>query len=268
MPLTMRSGLRNAVARCGVAAGAAVAVCGWWWAIAFRRYGFDLLAERRADAIRESLGVAWACGRTYGLSMLETAIGRYPRFYGKTWLKGTLTSGVGEFGALTISLPDLVYVIVAVTTCVAGVGLIVASVRHRGDESHRFGYLKLLTFSLLPLELLLSLYRSWAFDFQAQGRYLFPALISLFAMLGAGLTSPIVNERARRVAGLGASILFAMIAMYSFAVILLDGYRLSLIEFVVASPITGGSWIAAALLVLVAIAAYWVSAPREPSVTP
>jgi hypothetical protein len=51
-------------------------------------------------------------------------------------------------------------------------------------------------------------------------------------------------------------------------VILLDGYRLSLIEFVVASPITGGSWIAAALLVLVAIAAYWVSAPREPSVTP
>jgi hypothetical protein len=118
------------------------------------------------------------------------------------------------------------------------------------------------------LELLLSLYRSWAFDFQAQGRYLFPALISLFAMLGAGLTSPIVNERARRVAGLGASILFAMIAMYSFAVILLDGYRLSLIEFVVASPITGGSWIAAALLVLVAIAAYWVSAPREPSVTP
>lgn len=265
MPLTMRNGLTRGVARCAAAVGSALAVAGWWWAIAFQRYGLDLLAERRADAIRKSLGVAWACGQTYGMSMLETAIGRYPRFYAKTWLHGTLTSAIGEFGALAIPLPTSVYLTVAVMTTLALVGACVFAWRHRSNESRRMRLLQLLVLALVPLELGLSLYRSWSFDFQAQGRYLFPALFPYFALLGIGLIGWMRRESGRQAVGLVASLLAAFIGLHAFSVTLLDAYRQSLVELVIASPTVGGLWVASAGIVIVAIVAYWVRRDAAPS---
>jgi hypothetical protein len=259
MLLTLRGGFNRGFGRCAAAAGSAVAVSGWWWAIAFQRYGLDLMAEGRADAIRRSLGVAWACGRTYGLSMLETAIGRYPRFYAKTWLHGTLTSGIGEFGKLTIPLPGQVYLIVGALTLLAFAGACVWAWRNRSSESASMRLLQLLVLLLLPLELGLSLYRSWAFDFQAQGRYLFPALFPYFALLGVGLVGSIRRERVRRAAGLAASLVIAGIGLHAFAVTLLEAYRLSLVEFVASSRIAGGVWVVCATAAVVALVLYWVT---------
>lgn len=259
MALTLREGFRTSVLRCAAAAAAAVAVSGWWWMIAWQRYGFDLLAEGRANSVRESLGVAWAAGRTYGMSMLETAIGRYPRFYAKTWLEGTLTSGIGEFGALTIGLPAGVYLLVGALTAAALAGTAWSAANGNGGDDRRFVLLKLLVYALLPLELLLSLYRSWAFDFQAQGRYLFPALISLLALYGAGLGGSSRRGRSWRLRGLITSLTFAGIGVYAFAVTLLEGYRSSLVEFVSERSLHGWLWVCATLFVTGAIAAYWIS---------
>jgi len=265
MLLTLRDGFARRVARCAAAAGAAVAVAGWWWMIAIQRYGLDLMAEGRADAIRRSLGVAWACGRTYGLSMLETAIGRYPRFYAKSWLHGTLTSGIGEFGKLTIPLPDPVYLVGGVATPLAVLRTGFVLWRNRAREAVSVTLLQLLVLGLLPLELALSLYRSWAFDFQAQGRYLFPALFTYFALLGVGLVGSIRLDGARRATGLAASLLIAGIGLHAFAVTLLEAYRQSLVELVLASPGVGVPWVACAGFVVVALVVYWVARDPESS---
>ncbi len=255
--MTMRGGWRSFASRFTAAALAAAVVAGWWYAIAFLRYGADLLAQRRADEILERLGVSWASGRSYGMSLYETAVAPFPR-YGESWLEGTLTSAVGRFGELTIPLPDLVYTIVAGLSIVALAGTVVVIGKERRLESRGITGLRIMVFALIPLEVGLALYRSWAFDFQAQGRYLFPVLLAYFALLGVGLAGLNFQSLARRTVGLGSSLVFVLIGSHSFAVTLLDAYRLSLAELVLERPLLGGGWIAAVTGVVLTIVVYWV----------
>ena len=62
----------------------------------------------------------------------------------------------------------------------------------------------------------------------------------------------------RRATGLVASLFFAVLAFYSFAVVLLDAYRLSLVELLITRPLVGGMWTAAASVVTITIVVYWL----------
>ncbi len=97
------------------------------------------------------------------------------------WFEKSFRSGVGVFGYFTISAPDVYYDMVRWT----GVGLLIfvfGSIFIRGGLIN-----STLAFSVLVVFVVLvaaSLHRSWTWDFQPQGRYLFP-IVPMFGILYA-----------------------------------------------------------------------------------
>jgi len=238
-----------------ITAGTAIAISGWWYAIAYSRYGWDLFASGRAEELRRQIGVEWSSGRFYGMSLLETAFGDFPRF-GETWIGGTLRSSMGVFGPLTIGLPDWAYRIGAGLTVVAAVGLVVAVAR---SVKLRKGLDLVFVVSLLlvPALLALSLLRSWSFDYQAQGRYLFPAMLPYTAFLAIGLLGPF-GRRARGVAGFAIMLLMFWIEADAFVVRLLGAYRRTFADFFVSDGCLASLWAGTMVVAVGASTLYWV----------
>lgn len=105
------------------------------------------------------------------------------------WLETTLKSFVGVFGYMNIVMPNyyyLVYFVIYVLGLILGVVYLLKS--HRTKE--------LFTISLcIILTVFLSIYRSYTYDYQAQGRYILPALpmVALLTTLGYEYLQSIVN---------------------------------------------------------------------------
>ncbi len=113
--------------------------------------------------------------------------------YDWRWFEALLKSFYGMFGYFTVILPDWIY-IVALVILLLNIGITV------GVVWSKWSVLNLVTRALFvsaPFSILLniaaSIYSSWTYDFQPQGRYLFSSLMPL-AMLLAG-TIPIENKK-------------------------------------------------------------------------
>jgi len=101
------------------------------------------------------------------------------------WFETTLKSFYGIFGHLNVVLPSWIY-IVALGIFILNMGLTIGAVWSK------WSLLNLMTKALIisaPFSILLniaaSLYNSWVYDFQPQGRYLFSSLVP-FVILLAG----------------------------------------------------------------------------------
>jgi hypothetical protein len=230
--------------RLALAGGACLATSGWWYWIAYGRYGWDLFGEARADAVRESLGLVWRSGRFYGRSLFETAFEPFPRF-GETWFAGTMRTAVGAFGHLTIALPSWAYWMTGILVGLAMAGAVFGLARLK-PRPGREAWVHVVTVGLVPALMALSLYRSWAIDFQAQGRYLFPAMLPFVALVAYGLLSP-WRGWPRSVAGFVATICFGTIMADAFVVTMLGAYRMTFGDFLSRSPVVASAWCAALL---------------------
>lgn len=255
------SGTRISKLRRFVLAGVGcVATSGWWYWIAFRRYGWDVFGEARADAVRESLGLVWHSGRYFGKSLFATAFEPFPRF-GETWFLGTLRTAVGAFGHLTIALPEWAYLLTGILTGLAVAGAIFGLSRLR-LRAGREAWIHMITFGLIPAVMALSLYRSWAIDFQAQGRYLFPVMLPFVAMLAYGLLAP-CRGWARSMAGFAVTVCFGAIMTNAFAVALLGAYRMTYGDFYEANPFVASTWCATLLAGLALSLLGWMRLARS-----
>jgi hypothetical protein len=168
-----------ALARVGVAA---LVISGWWYAIAWSRYGLDVFAGDRSAQALEQLGAAWPSARFWGLSFVETLYVIPPRA-DSSFLTQLGKSFVGLFGTMSLPLPQSQYWLVLLGVLFAFAGL------WRGDSAERPNMSKLALLTLVAPPVLLFLFtwgRSYRFDFQPQGRYLFPSILPLFAALGLG----------------------------------------------------------------------------------
>lgn len=200
-----RRTLRERVQSLAIWTTAVLLTAGWWYVIAYQRYGWDLFAEKRAADVASSLGALRLSGRSLGFDFLETAV-RVSEKVPHSWVETTLRSAVGTFSSMKVPLSEGVYPAVAGAVVLATIGWVVRG-RPR-MEREQMPVLGSAGFMLLVLGLL-SLWRSWDNDFQPQGRYLLPAFFGFLAFVSGGLA---------RLVSLSSS---AVLLIRSFAVALI-----------------------------------------------
>ena len=117
------------------------------------------------------------------------------------WWKRSAGSAYGLFGAMTLVAPRPLYL------AAAALGLLLAGLqleawwrRARGDPEPRGRILAGAAAAVVAM-VAAAVFHSWSFDYQPQGRYLFPALAPL-ALLVTGLDSPRPRLRAGVLAAL------------------------------------------------------------------
>lgn len=204
-PLTRPARVR-AAARLGAAALVALGVVGG-------RYAWDAfvhgsLEQKRLDigTVQERLAqteykpsvvfIQKASNAYYGLELKARGTTLAQIFQPPwDWHARTFWSGTGTYDWLTIPSPRAYYWAMAAMYLLIGSLYVAAAVRTGTPESLA-GCLGVAGFSALTLAG--SIYHSWAHDFQAQGRYLFPVL----GMLGFGMY--LARERMSRALPVGA----------------------------------------------------------------
>lgn len=141
--------------------------------------------------------------RTKGVSLWDTLVTR-------DWVGLSFRSFCGLYGWMTVAADPVVYGVFAALYAVWLAILVVPSLR-RGSP----GAQPLLVGVLVCAALVLaqSAYRSWVYDFQPQGRYLFPILPMLFFYWRQSEAAPL------RVAALVVTVLLGTNGLLSFALI-------------------------------------------------
>lgn len=165
--------------------------------------------------------------RNLGMSLGEML--RDTQYMGITWFTSTSRSFIACFGYMQYWMPEWFYTIVFGLYIVGAVGVVVAAwkfvtKRHTVDEWKKAGILHVNLVLCMLVTVGLTLYYSYATDYQPQGRYCYPMMIILmyYIALGLGkLTDMIPKEAVQKivVGTLTAGLLF--MAGYSYIVIYL-----------------------------------------------
>lgn len=114
-----------------------------------------------------------------GLTMLDTLLVDY---HGTVWWKATTLSAIGRFGYLNVNLEAWTYA-AYIAFFALGLTLSLPGLFTMAPEKR---FIFLVFFGLRLFALAMSLYYSWASDYQAQGRYLASALIPFAAYVTLG----------------------------------------------------------------------------------
>jgi hypothetical protein len=125
------------------------------------------------------------------------------------WLWLTFQSTVGVYGYMGIFAGAQFYVVIAMVYLAFFASLIHGTGPPGGAHARHARHALAIAGMYAALALLLSSLFSWVFDYQAQGRYLFPA----FVMLGVALTEG--RQRQQAASGAAAALAF-LLAAYSF----------------------------------------------------
>ncbi len=199
-----------------LAAGVALALGGIWWARNVSVYGFpDLFGLRAHDA------VVVGQPRTADIFAGPGAGEGLRRFLLTTW-----HSFWGQLGWMELPLPDWAYTLLVGFVGLVGVGWIVRALKREAppwDAPARWRRLAWIVLAAAAgLVVLQYGYYNTEF-YQAQGRYLFPALlpVSLAVALGLAGWGRILPAGRARLSGLwaGAALLIALFAMLNVYVI-------------------------------------------------
>lgn len=183
---TLRGSVRHVGSRLAVAAGSSLFVASWWLVSAFGTYGFsDPYATGRAAQLAESLNLGSGAGSDRGLGLWQMLVDA-------KWIEITLRSFVGVFGWMSLPLSGWLYLLVAALVLMGVIGSsfhVAARIRlalRRPGAPARIALVSC-TFAPLMLMPVLSVRNSFLNDFQAQGRYLFAALVPLLIGVALGL---------------------------------------------------------------------------------
>ena len=153
-----------------------------------------------------------------------------------SWLKFTLKSSISGLGYLEYWLPSMVYRVVFAVLAVGWISSIVpnnkapllSGGKFSSDYVRRLLVVALVLSAIAPL--LFSAYRSWATDYQPQGRYIISAWIPLLIFFAAGverLTGTLHRRSSTRWLAIGlwpaASIVLFVMAVVSFSSVCFNG---------------------------------------------
>ena len=172
-------------------------------------------------------------GNLYGLDYLKPAngvtvakqgISLFQMLFGEMgWLRGTYHSFIGVFGYMQFPLPNRIYLFYKMFFAVAIIGLLCIAVEkicHKSLFKDKFMISIIVSFIVcIIVTVALSIYNSYTVDFQAQGRYCYPALpaIAYFVAKGFEFFTKKLLPRHQQYAFVGAlcSVLaFIVVDMY------------------------------------------------------
>ena len=213
----------------------ALLVGGWFFAWNAMIYSGDFLGMRSYSE----------CAEMYAASGFKPSDHPTPKLAGLpfmsplwdlSWLKLTLKSSISVLGYMDCFLPSVAYRVVFVVLAVGWIAPIVPSSKapllstgkSPSSSARRFLIVALVLSAIAPL--LFSAYRSWATDYQPQGRYIISAWIPLLIFFAAGverLTRALYHRPSTRWLAVGlwpaASIALFAMAVVSFSSVCFNG---------------------------------------------
>ena len=139
------------------------------------------------------------------------------------FLKWSFESFVGRFGWMNIRMPQAVYQIFLILI-VSGIAGFMKSYSAAKFKSGRHRSTFMLMCSLFFLLFVMSLFFSIIFDFQAQGRYLFPAIAPFAIALSIGWLSISNKAAVTRLSFISILALLIGINIFSFVVCIVNCY--------------------------------------------
>lgn len=126
------------------------------------------------DALKPSNRPTWANQGKSVLNMLTET----------EWISYSVKSFFACFGALDIWVSAKYYLCYGLVMCIAAAGFACGAVENRGKTGNRLLYVCCVICIIAPA--ILSVYNSYSSDYQAQGRYLMPALPALMICVVKG----------------------------------------------------------------------------------
>lgn len=124
-----------------------------------------------------------------GMSLWDMLTTTHYMGEGNNWPKITFKSFVGVFGYMTVYLPRWFYLLYGLFFVLGAILFFITVTRRWRGGDRTFGHAGLLDAVLLAnaaIVFALALYYSYATDYQAQGRYLFPLMLSLAYVVASG----------------------------------------------------------------------------------
>lgn len=182
--------MKEIMIRVGIVFFSAFIVAGWFFIRNMILHNGDFLGMKTmyADGEMYALDIYKPTQRStpknlnYGFSktFLE------PTFMPRNWFKTTWLSFIGYFGFMAYSLPKIVYILYTIII-ISGfvIGMFTGNINIYKKKNLSFNlFINLLFCILIPL--ILSMYYSWATDYQPQGRYIMSCLIPMMFIVTYG----------------------------------------------------------------------------------
>ena len=139
------------------------------------------------------------------------------------WIQNTICSFIGVFSFLTLFMDLPVYLIYIVFFFLGFLPFCILGIRKNWWHDKWRRTIMITGFFCILIPLGMSLYNSYYSDFQAQGRYLLPALIPLMMMIASGYdtaldTAAKTSEKTGRITICLPIILFILLYMILFLI--------------------------------------------------
>lgn len=171
---------------------------GWFFARNYSLYKDVMGVKTYQTTVRNNFGT-----RTYA----QAGWNYYDVLFKSKWIEETASSFYGRFGYMTVEIDPVMQWVFRSFIFLGIVGVIKKLSKIKNLRSSIKNNLWYLLFALLiPVNIAISLYNTLYFDFQNQGRYLFPILIPLMILVNKGALSLADNKENQK------TILIAIIA--------------------------------------------------------
>lgn len=178
---------KDIVIRTGILGIIIIVIAGWWFIFAYLNNNGDFLG----------LEITKQYGNMYAVDFLKPMNKNFPLKDGislfemlidNEWIKSTYYSLIGIFSHMSILLPEYIYIIILVVFCLSVIGCIMNIKKNKDNVFSKMNIIYIFSCAIVVVvPIVLSIYRSYTFDFQAQGRYIITIIPVVALIFGIGL---------------------------------------------------------------------------------
>ncbi|MBQ0065556.1 MAG: hypothetical protein KBT48_07300 [Firmicutes bacterium] len=167
----------------------AFAIGGWFYIRNFLIHNGDFLGMK----------TMYASGEKFAQDIYKPSMRQTPKNLGISvlgmlkngqWIKNTIMSFVGQFGYLTVYIPRYIMWYMVLVFTIGSVFFLLYPIVRKKLAVHNIDWIQIVNLILcIFIPVGLSIYYSWATDYQAQGRYIMSAIIPLSMCCTLGIYS-------------------------------------------------------------------------------
>jgi hypothetical protein len=163
------------------------------WLRGYSSAGFEEMREQRAA---EGYRPSNPTQSRYRLASKGFRFAQMIETYGASWSRASAESFYGRFGYMDVRLPQSVYRLIAAVFLFSSLVTYGTLIYQRRLAPGSLKLMLLLVPFAIGISVLSSLYNSWMYDVQPQGRYLFSALAPLAVLMGGtiDIEPPLISK--------------------------------------------------------------------------
>lgn len=175
------------MSRAGIVALCCIAISGWWFIRNAVLYNGDFLG----------ITASRNCGEAHALpgympsernTVAQQGLSLKYMLFDMQWLRISIQSFVGQFGYMSVLLKKIQYHIMYLILAVGCIGNVLIFIPHRKKEEKKaLNQFFIFMILMCAITCMISIYYSYNNDFQAQGRYVLPMLISFMFLIANGI---------------------------------------------------------------------------------